>query len=433
MCWLLLPNIVIILMWQVAAKPMQSFILMSGIAALIIAQVRSRAIRTIGAIVIFVMVSIFYVARLFGIPPLNLAVVAQFITEVRPLRSPEYAVAGLVLAALLLLVLRMTPNVERFHNRTQFLYAAVAIGLFAMLDASFSQAKGIGLTPPVEGEKVDSAVKQVGLAPQVIKGRNVLVILVEALGKPAASPERELFEADWNRPEWKKRYIVQTGSNHFAGSTTYGELRELCDTTTPYDTFDFSSADCLPERFVRAGYETTAIHSFSASFFDRTTWYPKTGFQNLVFDDALAKAGARACQGIFPGRCDVDVGKVIHDRLSRAGKPQFIYWLTLNTHAPVIADDTLGTTRCTLGKQEWRFGFPAICRMFELHHALANSIDELVMSPDLPDMDILMVGDHRPPLFDREANARFSQDRVPWIYLRAKDQPPAAKDQSRPL
>ena len=223
LCWLLLPTIVIILMWQVAAKPMQSFILMSGIAALIIAQVRSRAIRTIGAIVIFVMVSIFYVARLFGIPPLNLAVVAQFITEVRPLRSPEYAVAGLVLAALLLLVLRMTPNVERFHNRTQFLYAAVAIGLFAMLDASFSQAKGIGLTPPVEGEKVDSAVKQVGLAPQVIKGRNVLVILVEALGKPAASPERE-----------------------------------LCDTTTPYDTFDFSSANCLPERFVRAGYETTA-------------------------------------------------------------------------------------------------------------------------------------------------------------------------------
>ena len=46
------------------------------------------AVRTIGAIGIFVMISIFYVARFFGIPPLNLAVVAQFITEVRPLRSP---------------------------------------------------------------------------------------------------------------------------------------------------------------------------------------------------------------------------------------------------------------------------------------------------------------------------------------------------------
>ena len=86
--WLLLPNIVIVLMWQIAGKPMQAFILMSGFAALVLAQVPSRAVRTIGAIGIFVMISIFYVARFFGIPPLNLAVVAQFITEVRRTAPP---------------------------------------------------------------------------------------------------------------------------------------------------------------------------------------------------------------------------------------------------------------------------------------------------------------------------------------------------------
>jgi len=421
LCWLLLPNIVIVLMWQIAGKPMQAFIVMSGIAALILSQIPSLAVRTLGAISIFAMISVFYVARLFGIPPLNLSVVAQFITEVRPLRSPEYAMAGAVLAALLVLVMRVTPKVERFHSRTQYLYAAMAICLFAMADSSISQARGIGLKPPLAGSIADSAVKQTGLAPQVAQGRHVLVILVEALGKPVTSPERELFAADWNRPRWKSRYTVTTGSNRFAGSTTYGEMRELCDTTTHYDAFDFAKADCLPERFVRAGYETTAIHSFTANFFDRTTWYPKTGFENLVFDENLRKTGARACQGIFPGRCDVDVAKVVQDRLTQADKPQFIYWLTLNTHAPVIADESLGTERCTLGTPQWRYGFPVVCRMFELHHALANRIDQLVMAPDLPPVDILIVGDHRPPLFDREANARFDQDHVPWIYLRAKD------------
>ncbi len=430
LCWLLLPNIVIVLMWQVAGKPMQAFILMSGIAALIISQIPSRFVRTAGAIAIFSMISVFYVARLFGIPPLNLAVVAQFIAEVRPLRSPEYVLAGVVVAALLILVVRVTPGVERFHSRTQFLYAGLAIFAFALADSSISQAKGIGLDPPLAGSKADPAVKQVGLAPQAAQGRHVLVILVEALGKPVTSPERELFEADWNRPQWRKRYTVRTGSNRFAGSTTYGELRELCDTTTHYDAFDSSKADCLPRQFARAGYETTAIHSFTANFFDRTTWYPKAGFKNLVFDEELRKTGARACQGIFPGRCDVDVAKVVHNRLAQAEKPQFIYWLTLNTHAPVIADETLGTDRCTLGSAQWRHGFPVVCRMFELHHALANRIDQIVMAPDLPPVDILIVGDHRPPLFDSDANARFDQDRVPWIYLRARDRPAAGQSRS---
>jgi hypothetical protein len=423
LCWLLLPNIVIVLMWQVAAKPMQAFILMSGIAALIFVQVPSRLVRTIGAISIFVMISVFYVARLFGLPPLNLAVVAQFITEVRPLRSPEYAMAGLVLTALLILILVTTPKVERFRNRTQFLYAGVAIGLFALIDSSLTQVRIVSLTPPAAGEKADPAVKQVGLTPAGAQGRHVMVILVEALGQPLASPERELFEADWNRPRWKQRYTVTTGSNRFAGSTTYGELRELCDTTTHYGAFDFGKADCLPKRFTRAGYETTAIHSFSANFFDRKTWYPKVGFQNLVFNDDLGMLGVRDCQGIFPGRCDVDVGEVIRKRLTQADHPQFIYWLTLNSHAPVIPDETLGTIQCSLGTAEWRTEFPVICRMFKVHRALANSIDELVMSPDLPPVDILIVGDHRPPLFGRESNARFSQERVPWVYLRAKDRP----------
>ena len=68
--------------------------------------------------------------------------------------------------------------------------------------------------------------------------------------------------------------------------------------------------------------------------------------------------------------------------------------------------------------------------MFELHHALANRIDQIVMAPNLPPVDILIVGDHRPPLFDSDANARFDQDRVPWIYLRARDRSAAAQSRS---
>jgi hypothetical protein len=420
-CWLLLPNMAVVLMWQFAGLKMQALIIMAGIAALIFSQIPSLLVRTVGAISIFSMISMLYVARLFGIPPLNFSVVAQFLTEVRPLRSPEYALAGAVMAVILILIVRLTPRVERFHSRKQFLAAGVAILLFGLLDSSLAQTQWSGLKAPVPGRSVDSAVKQTGFTPAAAQGRHVLVIMVEALGKPVGAPERELFEADWNRANWRSRYAVQTGSTRFEGSTIYGELREMCGTTTHYEYFDFSKADCLPKRFAQAGYETTSMHSFDSGLFERTTWYPKTGFKTMMFDEELAKAGAGACEGVFPGRCDVDVAKLVKQRLSEADKPQFIYWLTLNSHSPVIADGTLGTNDCTLGTQEWRYALPVVCRLFEVHHTLANSIDRLVMAPDLPPVDILIIGDHRPPMFDRQANARFDQDHVPWVYLRAKD------------
>ena len=45
------------------------------------------------------------------------------------------------------------------------------------------------------------------------------------------------------------------------------------------------------------------------------------------------------------------------------------------------------------------------------------------MAPDFPPTDILIIGDHRPPLFDRGSLAKFDPVHVPWIYLQAR--PPA--------
>ncbi len=142
----------------------------------------------------------------------------------------------------------------------------------------------------------------------------------------------------------------------------------------------------MPHHFAEAGYTTTSVHAFTDYLFERATWYPQIGFQQMVFRKDLVAKGARDCPGIFPGACDVDVAPMIHDRLVQARSPQFVYWLTLNSHLPVVADDALGTTKCTRGTAQWRDDFASICRMFELHHKAADSISK-----------------------------------VPWIYLRAKN------------
>ena len=398
---------------------MQAVVLLSGIAGIVFAQLRWPVLKVILACCIFILVTMMYVARLFGVPPLNFEMILGFVSYVRPLRSPEYAVAGVALAVIPIVLCFVVPKVSRFTNRTQYLFAALMVGMFVVIDTAVPPVKVVGLQPPRPGQPVDAASRQVGLWTNANDGHHVLVIVVEALGMPRYQAERTLFNKDWDRPEWGGRYEVTTGTNRYAGSTTFGELRELCGISANYKNYDFNKLTCLPDGFAERGYETTAIHAFEPAFFGRSGWYPQIGFQNMLFRKDLLAKNVRECPGIFPGACDTDIARVIAERIKSADRPQFVYWLTLNTHTPVISDQALGTERCTLGSDAWRSEFPAICRLYELHHRLAESVSRLVMDPDLPPTDILIVGDHKPFIFDRQSNLRFVPNKVPWIYLRA--------------
>lgn len=419
--WLLLPNLGIMLMWPVGGPPMRVGLVLFGLTALALSQLPWRPVKLVALAAMTLAMTVFYVCSMFKIPPLNLGLIGSFFAEVRPLRSPEYLAAGAVLLASLLIAMRGVWHVPRLSRPMHFLFACGAVFGLVNLDAALTARAGDefgGLPPP--GTPFDSAVRQVALEPGAIGSRHVLVVMVEALGVPAGPEERALFAADWDRPEWRGRYEVSHGSTAFFGSTTNGELRELCGSWSHYTSFDFAQADCLPARFRKAGHDTLAIHGFDAGFFGRESWYPRIGFARIVFADELERRGVPKCGGVFPGACDRHVPAIIGRELARAEKPQFIYWLTLNTHLPVVADEELGTDDCRMGPAQWRDAFAALCRLFALHHELADAISELALGPDLPPTDILIVGDHRPPLFDRASRERFDETRVPWIHLRAR-------------
>lgn len=420
-CWLLLPNIAVIALWPIVGMPMQAAIFLSGALALVVSQLPWQPLRRICAVLLFVMVTTIYVCKVFAIPPLRFSMVAQFLSDVRPMRSPEYMAAIAVALVVIGAIVWTVPKVPRLKGPWQMVLVACAIMMFVNLDAALAFGKRTSAQKlPPAGTQIDSAVLQTGLAPADQPRRHVLVILVEALGAPAHDEERRIFAADWDRPEWRSRYEVATGTSHYFGSTTNGEMRELCGKWADYTTYNFARADCLPQHFRDAGYQTTAVHAFTGKFFDRVNWYPQIGFENMVFGSDLRKMGARDCAGVFPGVCDVDVAPMIASRLKQAKDPQFIYWLTLNTHVPVAADPVLGTQKCTLGSAKWRDDYPPLCRLFQLHHHLADSISDMIMARDFPDTDILIVGDHRPPIFDRYELARFRDGVVPWVYLRAR-------------
>lgn len=416
--WLLVPNLAIILMWFVGGPPMTPALTIFGGTALIAAQAPWVWPKRAVLVGLIAYVSYYYVLVLFNLDTGKVDFLLPFIMEVKPFRSPEYIVAAIVLLASVVLALKKAPHVPRFSSPMSYCLALLSI--MGVLAADYMATQSTRSTyrraAPVDAPFV-SATNLAGLEQPGEEGRHLVIILVEALGVPLGTEEQAIYAADWDRPQWRGRYDVSHGQIPFYGSTTSGELRELCGMRSSYTDIDRPLPDCLPARYQAAGYETRSLHGFSPVLFDRDRWYPLIGFDVSTFRDDLSGRGVSHCNGVFAGSCDREIPALIAQQIKAAEAPQLIYFLTLNTHLPIMSDASLRTTECTLGGAAWANENPQLCRLFLLHSQLADEIDRMAMDPDMPPTDILIAGDHFPPFFDRTDRSRFAADVVPWVFL----------------
>jgi hypothetical protein len=430
--WLVLPHLLIILMWPIGGPPMTPLLTLSGLSALLISLIPWKPVQRLLLLALMVIVTACYVCAMFNISPFDVSILPAFLREVHPWKSPAYVIGALVVLLGGAIALLKAPAVPRLTSLRPLTLALVAVVGLGQLDSVASATtSGSYNASPGAGDPFHAATGETGLGEPPGDGRHVVIIIVEGLGMPTARVEKALFDADWDRPHWRQHYEVSHGLVPYYGSTTNAELRELCGTWGQYFRFNFAKASCLPGKYRAAGYQSTAMHAFDGSFFDRTTWYPLLGFDQIHFAADLEAEGARPCGGVFPGACDRDIPQLLADRLKQAGRPQLIYWLTLNTHLPVIADPKLGTEHCDLGEASWRAENSQLCRMFLLHHQLADAIDTMVMDRALPPADVLIVGDHMPPFSTRDQRTRFRPKEVPWVLLRWKGESGMGKRPAR--
>ena len=419
--WLVIPNLIIILTWPLGGPSMTNVLQLFGFSGLLVSQLPWKRVKQTLLLGMMGTMMSYYICLTFNLPIWAIQYLPEFAVEVRPWLVSIYLLGGLLFLGVVLITLRHAPRVQRFPSLLSMLVAISSIYAMSMIDdVAARSTRDSYHAVPAAGEPFHAATTMAGLEEPAAGKRNVVIIVVEALGRPTSRVEKALFDADWNRPGWRTRYDVSQGSVPYYGSTTNAEIRELCGVWGLYMNFDFAKSDCLPGRYRKAGYKTTAMHSFTGEFFDRTHWYPKLHFDRIEFASDLIKDGARPCGGMFPGACDKDVPALIARRLANATEPQMIYWLTLNSHVPVVEDQTLGTIGCRLGPAEWSAENQQLCRLFSVHHQLAAALDAMAMDPALPPTDILIVGDHMPPLFDRDSRMRFDGSHVPWILLRSK-------------
>ena len=417
-CWLILPNLPYLWITLLGGPPRYSEIVMCGAVGLAVRRT-NYIVRVAAFVTMMAFMLAAFIAHMFNMDIRMLVVVAPLVLGINPGASTEYVVAAGALFLTLAVACWLLRSSSAFRGVRWLLGAACATLLLAAGDYLISRdAMGSYSRLAPEGAPFDSATKETSLTHLADGKTNIMLVMVEAMGEPRRGPLRDRLDQIWMRPELEDKYEIVRGTTPFYGSTTTGEVRELCQRWGNYPEIDQPDPSCLPAVLAARGYQTSSYHGFHSDFFDRTKWYPLIGFQRSFFGEELLAEHVRYCPNVFAGACDADIANRISQRLVEASKPQFVYWLTLNSHLPIAENRELGTENCSrLGEPSDR-ELPMVCRLFAVWQGTADALFAAIARPDFPPTDILVVGDHMPPLTNQRSRVQFDPERVPWILYR---------------
>jgi hypothetical protein len=400
--------------------PPRPGLIMAYATLVIVARLVSPFITAILFLALVAYDAIWTLALSFNLAPREIGLAIHLSRELRLFESPFYMMMIASLAAMVIVniaVLTIKRDTLRRGNVVVMMGLAAIVATVDFL-ANTSPHYQFG-TLYAAGKPMESAVGSSGFrtALQSHNGRNVLLVVVEALGQFRDPAQQALLLQPFHNTGLLRRYAVTSGSTTYYGSTTAAEMRELCNTREPYDVLiEGKSMNCLPAQMSALGYRTVSLHNFTSAFFDRDLWYPKLGFEQRIFGQDIRKDLHRACGGPFKGACDVDLLPMIVRQLREAGKPTFFYWMTLSTHVPIAPHE--GTARLDCANGGGRIGHTEVCYMTEMWMDLFDGI--VRATADLPPMEVLIVGDHAPPLWSRVGRNLFTPGQVPWVRLTPK-------------
>jgi hypothetical protein len=408
-------------MWAIGGPPRIPAILVTAVTGLVVRKA-SFFVKMCCFVAAMTYSVLAFIGSVFSLHIASLLYSIRFMLELRPSASIEYVALFGLIVVMVAFAWRMLRMRSDFARTQELLLAIVLTVSFAAVDfAATYGSRGSYMRMAPHGAVFSSAARQADL-PAIATGRhNLLIVVVEAMGLPSRPELRNRLLGRWNASDIRAHYDVTMGETPFYGSTTSAEIRELCGRWGDYPEFmQGFHAECLPARLAGKGYRTTAIHSFSKEMFERQHWYPRIGFQRMIFSDDLVRMGTKRCPGVFAGACDPDVLPIISDRLKQPG-PQFVYWLTVNTHVPVPESAELGNRGCERFDRALARDHAMICRMAQMWEELNDVLAETLVDPELPPTDVLIVGDHTPPFFARNQRDMFDSERVPWILLKHRD------------
>jgi hypothetical protein len=252
---------------------------------------------------------------------------------------------------------------------------------------------------------------------------NLVVIVVESWGIETDPNIANALTQPYLQPELLSQYRVVQGEVRFYGSTVAAEARELCGRKFGPQIESASSQDlqgCVPGRLAALGYSSVGLHGMDQEMFRRKIWYRSLGFQEEWFRDRFRQQELPDCPGAFVGTCDAAVADWMAHRLTTASdRPDFVYWMTLNSHLPVpIPSGTAPEPSCVLSPLPAQP--PSFCSWYRLVANVHSSVARLALTKLSRPTIFVIVGDHAPPVSNSVLRNEFSDTDVPYVILLPK-------------
>lgn len=279
---------------------------------------------------------------------------------------------------------------------------------------ALSETDNRPLRPLAVSDSAQGLVDVVGWARQHPL-RSVIVVVVESLGWHQSDAVRAWLQDRLWDASLASRYRMAAAPVPFNGSTTNGELRELCNVSGSYRKVPevAGSLECLPKVLADMGWTTSGLHGFSRAMFMRTLWWPQIGIEHAWFGEDLVPSGGRQCGGAFSGACDDDV-LARGFEMARAPR-QFVYVLTLNSHLPLRAGEIAPALKAVCDRSALQ---EPECQLTALLGTVMTAIHQgLSSAPRGAEPLVLVVGDHAPPFAIRALRQAYSQTHVPAYAL----------------
>ncbi len=421
--WILLVNLPFMLLWWTGGPPRTLAIALYFAVGVFLHRAPAPVI-AIGYLVVLGCDVASVLANLFNLTINDLVFALRYVGTLQPFDYSTYAIAGLAVAvtAAAVIYALARPNGRwrdfAFIGPLFAMVCVLAMDAWIQFDARYTFGRYLASDAPFDSALDASGLRHSAPAPG---SRQLLVVMVESWGALRNEDLHREIVAPVANAKFRSRYRLSQGTAPFYGSTTAAELRELCGYWGSYRELNANQTrQCLPAAYRARGHDATAFHGFTGRMFDRTSWYPVIGFTDMRFADSLWNASRPVCRGVFTGMCDTDIASDVAEQLLAhrdAPRPQLVYWLTLNSHLPVDLDIPLRHRTCDRG------GDQQLCRMADLWQQVFTDVADMLLHPDLPPTDAILIGDHPPPFWRREERSQFQDGLIPWVRLEFRGQP----------
>lgn len=250
-----------------------------------------------------------------------------------------------------------------------------------------------------------------------LQSDKILFIVSESWSE-TAKPEQQqaILKAIYAQKD-RFEFIYQ-GNFWATGATVTGEVRELCQKRLmAMDTKQISAGElkeCIPNLLKNKGYDTYSVYSGYEGLYSPEYWYPLAGLDNRYFFKDLPEGGH--CK-YTDARCDILLVDKVKELLLSSQK-SFVYWLTLNTHAPyndVIFIDGFDCNAVGLETGT------AVCNNYRLHYQFFTALAQMIDDPQLKGVEVYVVGDHPAPITDLSDGLKaFKGSDVAWLHFKIK-------------